>query len=68
MIDGGIQELDEMARAVKLTSMTYGISKAFINTYTSLLARSEASNGLMILRSLEIREIDTRGSTSLRTA
>lgn len=40
-IEGGIEELDQMARTVTLTSQTYGISKAFLNAYTSLHAQSE---------------------------
>lgn len=40
-IDGGIEELDEMARTITLTSQTYGISKAFLNAYTCLHAQAE---------------------------
>jgi carbonyl reductase 1 len=43
LIQGGIPELDEMARTVTLTSDTYGISKAFLNAYTMLHARAEAN-------------------------
>ncbi len=40
-IKGGMAELDQMARTIQLTSQTYGISKAFLNTYTCLHAQSE---------------------------
>jgi len=40
-IGGGIEELDEMARTITLTSQTYGISKAFLNAYTCLHAQAE---------------------------
>jgi NAD(P)-dependent dehydrogenase (short-subunit alcohol dehydrogenase family) len=41
LIQGGIPELDDMARKIELTSDVYGISKAFLSAYTSLHARSE---------------------------
>ena len=40
-IPGGVEELDEMARTIKLTRQTYGISKAFLNAYTTLHAQAE---------------------------
>lgn len=40
-IPGGIEELDEIARTIHLTRQTYGISKAFLNAYTTLQAQAE---------------------------
>jgi NAD(P)-dependent dehydrogenase (short-subunit alcohol dehydrogenase family) len=40
-IKGGIEELDQIASSVELTSQTYGISKAFLNAYTCLHAMAE---------------------------
>jgi NAD(P)-dependent dehydrogenase (short-subunit alcohol dehydrogenase family) len=41
LLKGGIQELDDLARSMDMTSNGYGTSKAFLNVYTSLHARSE---------------------------
>ena len=39
-----IKELDDLAKSIKLTDDTYGISKAFINAYTVLHAKEEGRN------------------------
>jgi len=41
MIPGGIAELDEMAKTMDLRQNPYGISKAFLNAYTTLQAMEE---------------------------
>jgi NAD(P)-dependent dehydrogenase (short-subunit alcohol dehydrogenase family) len=40
-VEGGIAELDDLAESLMKTSDTYGTSKALLNVYTSLHARSE---------------------------
>ena len=41
LIEGGLEELDQMAVALTETSDDYGTSKALLNAYTSIHARSQ---------------------------
>ena len=61
-IPGGIEELDKMASTVPLDSNTYGISKAFLNAYTCLHAKSEPA---LIINSVTPGFIATDMGTAL---